>query len=218
MKTVKDYYNNRFKDQELDRKNMIWNMLCRYSFQNHVSKKDTVMDIGAGYCEFINNIKCQRKIAIDINPETKKYAKKNVEVYNYQLNKLEKIFLGKIDIVFVSNFLEHLDSKEEIIRYIEVSNNVLKSGGKIIIMQPNIGLVGNKYWDFIDHKQPLTVPALVEALEINNFKIGKATRKFLPFTTKNSYPIYPWMIYLYLKLPEILRIGAGQSLIVAKKI
>ena len=218
MKTVKDYYNNRFKDQELDRKNMTWNTLCRYSFQNHVSKKDTVMDIGAGYCEFINNIRCYKKIAVDINPETKKFAKKDVTVLNHKLDILEEKFTQKIDVIFFSNFFEHLNTKEEIIRYIEASYNMLKHGGRVIILQPNIDLAKEKYWNFIDHKQPLTVPALVEALEINNFKIGKATRKFLPFTTKNSYPIYPWMIYLYLKLPEILRIGAGQSLIVAKKI
>ena len=217
MKTVKDYYRHRFSAEERKRKNKIWHSLCRYAFQKHVSYSDTVMDLGAGYCEFINNIKCKRKIAVDINPETKKFAKRGVEVFNKSPLTLGKTFREEIDIVFISNFFEHLNSKEEIINIMEVVNSILKPGGKIIVMQPNISLAGEKYWDFIDHKLPLTVPSLVEALGITNFALAETVEKFLPFTTKNSYPVYPWMIYLYLKLPDFLRIGAGQSLIVAKK-
>ena len=175
------------------------------------------MDLGAGYCEFINNIKCNKKIAVDINPETKKYANKDVSVVNYGPSLLGKYFNQKIDVVFFSNFLEHLNSKEEVILFIETAYKVLKSGGKLIIMQPNIQLAKEKYWDFIDHKIPLTVPSVVEACELNKFEIEKTIEKFLPFTTKNGYPIYSWMIYLYLKLPSIFKINAGQSLVIAKK-
>ena len=35
---------------------------------SEVDKKNfTVLDIGAGYCEFINNIQCAQKYAIDLN-------------------------------------------------------------------------------------------------------------------------------------------------------
>lgn len=218
MKTVKDYYSNRFKGNEIKRKKFIWQMLCRYFFNDYINEKNTVMDIGAGYCEFINTIKCFKKIAVDINPETKKYANSDVEVVNLKSNYLRKRFLNKVDLVFISNFLEHLNSKEEIILFIETAYKVLKTGGKIIVMQPNIELVKEKYWDFIDHKMPLTVPSVIEALEINNFKIKRSIKRFLPFTTKNNLPVYFWMIYLYLKLPQFLRIGAGQSLVIAQKI
>ncbi|MFC1625825.1 class I SAM-dependent methyltransferase [Patescibacteria group bacterium] len=217
MKTVKDYYKTRFNPVERKRKDKIWHSLCRYAFQKYISYGDVVLDIGAGYCEFINHIKCRRKIAIDINPETKKYANKNVEVFNLNIDSLKKTFREKIDVVFVSNFLEHLNCKEEIINIIDASYYVLKPGGKIIVIQPNIKLVGERYWDFIDHKQPLTVSSIVEALMICNFRIVKTIEKFLPFTTKNSYPIFSWMIYMYLKVPFFLRIGTGQSLVVAKK-
>jgi len=33
-----------------------------------------VIEVAAGYCEFINNIRAQRKGGIDINPETIKHA------------------------------------------------------------------------------------------------------------------------------------------------
>lgn len=217
MKKVQECYLNRFSETERNRKDEIWQLLCRYAFQKFISLDDTVMDIGAGNCEFINHIRCRKKIVIDINPDTKKYARKDVEVFNLKPRILKKMFSKKIDKVFVSNFFEHLNSKEELFDYIDVIYSVLKSGGVVIVMTPNIKLVNGKYWDFIDHKLPLTVSSLVEALEISSFQIMEEIEKFLPFTTKNSIPVFSWMIYLYLKIPSWLRIGAGQSLIVAKK-
>jgi SAM-dependent methyltransferase len=218
MKMVKDCYSNRFSASERKRKDKIWQSLCQYFFQKLISLQDIVMDIGAGYCEFINHIKCRKKIAVDINPDTKKYAQKDVEVLDLNPDTLKKNYRGKVDKVFISNFFEHLNSKEEIISYMDIIYSLLKPRGIIIVMQPNIKLVNGRYWDFIDHKIPLTTSSLVEALKINHFQIIKIIEKFLPFTTKNSYPIFPWMIYLYLKIPTWFRIGAGQSLIVAQKI
>lgn len=217
MKKVQSVYDNRFNQAEKARKGKIWRLLCRYAFQKFISLQDTVMDMGAGNCEFINHIRCQKKIAIDMNPDTIKYAHKDVEVFNLKPNILKKMFSKKIDKVFVSNFFEHLNSKEELFNYINVIYSVLKPGGTVIVMTPNIKLVNGKYWDFIDHKLPLTASSLIEALEISNFQIIKTVEKFLPFTTNNSFPVFPWMIYSYLRIPSWLRLGAGQSLIVAKR-
>lgn len=217
MKIVKDCYIKRFSYEEKKRKDRVWQLLCELFFQKIILPKDVVMDIGAGYCEFINHIVCGKKIAIDINPDTKKYANNDVQVLNLSPSTLKIKFKGKIDKVFISNFFEHLDSKEKIIEYLDAVCSVLKMGGKVIIMQPNIKLVNGKYWDFIDHKQPLTTLSLTEALQISGFRIVNAIERFLPFTTKNSYPIFSWMIYLYLKIPSFFRINAGQSLIIAQK-
>lgn len=217
MKMVQKTYKNRFNDAERKRKDKIWQYLCQYAFQRFIFPIDTVMDLGAGNGEFINHIKCKKKIAIDMNPDTKKYAYEDVEVLDLKPNGLKKKFSKKIDKVFVSNFFEHLNSKSELLEFIDVIYEVLKPGGMVIVMQPNIKLVNGKYWDFVDHKLPLTAASLVEAFEISNYKIVDVIEKFLPFTTKNSLPVFPWMIYLYLKIPPWLHIGAGQSLVVAQK-
>ena len=39
-----------------------------------------VLEIGAGYCEFINSILWQAEFAVDINPETLNKARNDVEV------------------------------------------------------------------------------------------------------------------------------------------
>ena len=55
---VETLYKQRFNKNELHRKNAIWKILCKNFFQKYISKNSSVLDIGAGYCEFINNIQC----------------------------------------------------------------------------------------------------------------------------------------------------------------
>ena len=73
---VAKIYKNRFgrNEHEIAMKNKIWQVLCRYFFQKWVAPESVVLDIGAGYCEFINNIHAQKKIAVDVNADTQQYA------------------------------------------------------------------------------------------------------------------------------------------------
>lgn len=211
-------YKNRFSQKERIKKNIMWRVLCIFYFQKYISKKDTVIDLGAGYCEFINNIACARKIALDINPDTKRVANKNVEVINKNIFELPKKFDNSIDVVFLSNFLEHLNTKDEILEVLTKVYKLLKSNGKIILLQPNIDLVKEAYWDFIDHKVALNTKSMREVLEITGFKINVFIRKFLPYTTKNiNIPMMPTLLKIYLLLPEIIKPFAGQTFVVAVK-
>ena len=83
-------------------------------------------------------------------------AHKDVRVYQALSTNLPKELSSKIDVVFVSNFFEHLDSKNELIDTLKEIHRVLKPGGKVMILQPNIRLVGDSYWDYVDHTLPLT--------------------------------------------------------------
>ena len=218
MIPIKDCYEIRFSTHENKQKNKMWKILCASVFQQYISNDDVVMDMGAGYCEFINNIKCGKKIAVDVNPDLGKFSNKNVEIIKSFAEDISSAFHGKINKIFMSNFLEHLNSKEEIIDVLNKANKLLKRDGEILILQPNIDLVKEKFWNFIDHKMPLNESSLREALEISNFKVEKFIRRFLPYTTKSSYPKADILIKLYLALPQFLRPFAGQSFIAARKI
>lgn len=219
MKSVKEFYRNRFKNKELNHKNRIWQILCERVFQKIIAENDTLMDLGAGYCEFINNINCKVKIAVDVNKDTKKMANENVQVLNINALSIPKSLNKKIDVIFISNLLEHLNSKFEVISVLEKANQLLKKRGKIILMQPNIDLVKEKYWDFIDHTIPLNLQSLNEALEIAGFEIKLTIKRFLPYTTKSRFATLPEsLLKLYLWLPPNLRPFAGQSLIIAEKL
>ncbi len=78
---MKDYvlsiYADRF-DKDSVKREVMWKILCKNYFQKFLKKNDTVLDLAAGYCEFINNIKCKNKIAVDLNIKTKQKARKGI--------------------------------------------------------------------------------------------------------------------------------------------
>lgn len=217
MNLNKNIYRNRFTKKELTKKTLIWKVLCKDYFSKYIDPNDTVVDVGAGFCEFINNIKAEKKIAIDVSPDVKRFASKNVKVIQKDFIHTSQKKVGKADVVFISNFLEHLDSKREVVDTFENSIKILRKNGKIIILQPNIDLAKEKYWDYIDHKLALNTKSVIEALEITGFKNIRVTERFLPLTVKSHFPINQLLISVYLRLPSFIRPFAGQSLFVATK-
>lgn len=210
-------YQGRFSEKEVECKARIWEILCRHFFQNYVSPNDTVLDLGAGYCDFINNIQCREKLAVDLNDDTPLLAHNNVTVQQTSSTNLSFLADESIDVVFTSNFLEHLRTKEEALQTFNEVHRVLKKGGLFLILQPNIRHVGFEYWDFFDHHIALTERSLIEGLLITEFKIKRVISKFLPFTTKSKIPQHPFLVWLYLKVPLVWWVMGKQSFLVAEK-
>ena len=219
MIDVKKLYDTRFTSFERVRKNELWQILCRDFLQRYVYQKDIVVDVGAGNCEFINNIKAQKKYAVDINYDVRKKAAKNVIVKIAPVKFLRNIFPKNTDdVVFMSNLLEHLDSKEDIIRILNESFSVLKKKGRLLIMQPDISLVGHEYWDFFDHKIAITFASLVEVLHAIGFSISDNRYPFLPYSTKVKFlPLWPPLLKIYLKIRPLHYLFGKQFFICAQK-
>ncbi|MBI5449426.1 class I SAM-dependent methyltransferase [Candidatus Gottesmanbacteria bacterium] len=191
--------------------------MCQYSFQRFIPASAVVMDIGSGYCEFINAIRAKKKYAVDINPDTVKFAGREVIVIAKNALSIPKHLNGTIDRVFLSNFLEHLNTKEEVMDVFGRVYALLRSGGKLLILQPNIDLVKERYWDFFDHKVILNGKSLREGLVIAGFSVETWIERFLPYTTKSALPQGAFITRLYLSIPPAFRPFAGQSFVVAGK-
>jgi ubiquinone/menaquinone biosynthesis C-methylase UbiE len=168
------------------------------------------LDIGAGYCEFINNIQCSLKYAVDLNEDTPHFANSDVKVFNCLSTELSFLPDVSVDICFMSNFLEHLKTKEEIIETLFEIFRVLKVKGKLMIPQPNIRYLYKQYWDFFDHHIPLSDESLVEALQMNGFNVEQVLSKFLPYSTEGKLPKHPLLVKIYLKTPNRLE-NNGQT-------
>ncbi len=216
---MKDYvlsiYADRF-DKSVQKRNVMWRVLCHDYFQRFIKSTDTVLDLAAGYCEFINNIACGKKIAVDLNEKTKTMANSDVEVYQALSTAMPKKLTGKVDVVFTSNFFEHLDSKTELIDTLKEVHRVLKPNGKLMILQPNIRLVGNRYWDYVDHTLPLTEKSLLEALLLTDFEVSYMKVRFLPYTANSRVPAHPSLIRLYLKSPIAQFFMGKQTFVIAR--
>jgi SAM-dependent methyltransferase len=212
---VRAMYQRRF-DPERSFRQQMWNVLCREVFQRHIPERGAVLELGAGYCEFINHIRAGRKIALDVNPELPQHAGPGVECLVSGSEDIPSLPDGSMDAVFMSNFLEHL-TRESILRTIREVHRVLGPAGKVLILQPNIRYCADNYWMFFDHITPIDDRALVEVLETNRFRVLLNIPRFLPYTTKGPLPKSIFLMRAYLRLPPVWRLFGGQAFLVGAK-
>ncbi len=195
----------------------IWQTLAHHYFHRWIKPTNAVLDLGAGYCEFINSIAAARKYALDSNPATLKKAAPGVTVLSHDASQPWPLASGSIDVVFSSNFFEHLPCKEDLSRCLAEAFRVLHPEGLLIALGPNIRFCADTYWDFVDHHLPLSDRSMAEALEISGFEIERIIPRFLPFTMSNRVPYRAFMMRLYLGLPFIWRLLGRQFLVIARK-
>ncbi|MFA6532936.1 MAG: class I SAM-dependent methyltransferase [Patescibacteria group bacterium] len=212
---VKKIYEARFVNVE--QRKLIWQVLVSDFFQRFIKKNDVVLDIGCGYGEFINNIVCGKKFAVDLNKSVKRYLDKDIRFFSESSTKMPSIKDSSIDKIFVSNFFEHI-KKEDIIKTIDEFKKKLKTHGEVLVLQPNIRFCAKDYWMFFDHITALDDRVLVEVFSSKGFRLKKIILKFLPFTMKSILPKLPIFVKLYLKLPFLWQIFGKQSFLIFEKL
>ena len=198
-------------------RNRVWQVLTRNFFNQWIQSTAAVLDLGCGYGEFINNIPAQRKLAMDLNPDAPKHLDPKVEFLHQDCSAPWPLAENSLDVVFTSNFFEHLPNTECLNRTLAQALRCLKPGGRLIAIGPNIKYLQGEYCDFYDHHVYLTETSLGEALEIAGYEIEVITPRFLPFTMVAA-PEYPmFFVRLYLALPKLWWVRGRQFLLVARK-
>ena len=211
-------YAARFHDAERESKARLWRVICRDFFARYVPADGCVVDLGAGYCDFINNVSARRRIAVDLNPDTKRFAASGVEVHQLPLEQLtQAVDEGTVDLAFASNVFEHLRSPDALLKVLANVRTALRPGGRIMIMQPNVRLVGGAFWDFFDHTLPLSERGMTEALEVAGFRVVECRARFLPYTTKSRLPQWAFLVRLYLRFRPAQYLLGKQMLVLAER-
>ena len=219
METLEDLgkeYQRRFEAQAPYR-DAVWKLLVHDLFQQYVRPSDTVLDLGSGWGEFILQIRARRKIAMDLNPDMPSRVGSGVETVLQDCSQTWQIQDSSLDIVFTSNFFEHLCDKDALRRTLQESLRCLRNGGCIICLGPNIRFLHGAYWDFWDHFLPLTDRSVVEILNLTGFAVERVEPRFLPYSMSQGLTPPVWTISLYLRIPLLWRIFGKQFLIVARK-
>jgi SAM-dependent methyltransferase len=214
---LKSIYRRRFERSTAYR-NRLWRTLVQAYFQRFVAPSAAVLDLGCGYGEFINHIRCGRKYGMDLNPESRDRLAPGVELLAQDCSEPWGLPDASLDVVFTSNFFEHLPDKAALRDTIAEAARCLRAGGRIIALGPNIKFVPGAYWDFWDHFLCLTEKSLGEALENNGFRVTRTHARFLPYSTVNTPEFPSAAIRLYLALPWAWRIFGKQFLVVAERI
>jgi SAM-dependent methyltransferase len=210
-------YEHRFDAGERAAKARVWAVLCAHFFQRYIAPSDTVLDLGAGFCEFINHIACARKFAVDGQPQVTESAAADVEAHCGAVDQLDWCTNAALDVVFVSNLFEHLPDKTALLRTLREIHRVLKPGGRLLILQPNIRYAFREYWDFLDHQLPLSDWSMLEGLALTGFTVTEMRSRFLPYSTKSTLPQWPILIRLFLAVRPAQWLLGKQMFVAARR-
>lgn len=208
-------YEYRFKGINRDKKLLTWKIIAEFIYKK-LNKPESILDPAAGDCEFINFVPSKERWAVDMNEGTKKAAQKDIKVVignNLNVELPQNYFDG----VYISNFLEHLHTQEEVADFLERMFNILKPGGRIAVMGPNFKYVYKQYFDFADHTVILSELGVAEHLFGAGFEINEIHPKFLPLSFRGGIPVNEFLVRLYLALPFAWKIMGKQFLLIAQK-
>lgn len=208
-------YEKRFSGHE-NYRNQVWNILISEYFSQWIAKSDHILDLGCGYGEFINHTRCDLRHAMDLNPKTQEMLDDNIKFHQQDCSQPWNIEPSSLDLVFTSNFFEHLPKKEALNCTIVEIKKALKPGGRLIAMGPNISILNGKYWDFWDHHIALSDQSLHELLQIHDFSMELSVSKFLPYNMVRVKERPLFLLSIYLKFPILWKLFGKQFLIVAK--
>ncbi len=209
-----DYYKTRYTFDPGRR--VVWTEIVRY-LAPYIRPDSVVLDLGAGYCDFINQVRAARKYALDISPHLPRYARSDVTALVSPSSDIREIGEGAVDVVHASNFLEHLDDDALSKTMVEIKR-ILQRQGLLILMQPNYRLTGEKYFDDPTHKRIFDDRSLEDFLKGQGFEIVLKKPEFLPFSMDSRpslLPINRYLVRAYLHSP--FKPFAGQMLFVARK-
>ncbi len=195
----------------------VWRILVKSYFQTQVGTNQNILDLGCGWGEFINQVEANRKYAMDLNPDAREYLEQEIEFLHQDCSQAWPLADESLDVVFTSNFLEHLSSKESLSQTLSEAYRCIKPGGKIICLGPNLKYTGGVYWDFFDHHLPLTDASMSEILELKGFKVNTCIPQFLPYTMANGRQLPLWTVSVYLSLPLVWQFLGKQFLVIALK-
>jgi hypothetical protein len=178
-----NYFSARLQGDK--RRTITWKALCSFYFQKYIDENSRVLELGAGHCDFINNIIAKEKIAIDSWVNFPQFADKQVTTYVIDASQILEKVREKVNTVFASNFFEHLTKEqvEEVLQKLKAIMNIETS--TLILLQPNYRLNPGRYFDDYTHVSIWTEVSMSEFLVANGYRIEKIVPKFLPFTIKS---------------------------------
>ena len=207
-------YEYRFREVDQQSKQDVWMEIAAYVY-GRLGRPNRVLDPCAGRCEFLNAIECTERWSID-QVDNAPFRGAGIHAITSDVFDAD-LPVGHFDGVFVSNFLEHLLSQEDVARFLDKMASCMKSGGRIAVVGPNFKYASKEYFDCADHTLALSHVAVAEHLYAAGFTIEDIAPRFLPFSFRGLLPPSPILTRYYLRMPPAWRLIGKQFLLVASK-
>jgi SAM-dependent methyltransferase len=199
---------------ELPGRRAVWGAIARFVARD-ARDVDTLVELGPGYCDFLNQFPAKQRLGFDLNPEMKRFAAAGVELRIESAIGLRGVVPASVDLLFASNFLEHLDA-EELDELLPAIRRALSARGRLILIQPNHRLCAEHYFDDPTHRTIFDDANIRECLARHGLRVVKLVPGLLPFSMNSRLPKWGWLTRLYLSLP--FRPLAAQMYVVAEPV
>jgi len=182
------------------RRAAVWKALWHHYFRHRIAPSDSVLDLGSGYGDFINNVVAARRVAVDVWPGFAAHLDDGVEAIVGPVSDLSRIAEGSIDYAFASNLFEHL-TQQEFADTLSSLRGKLSPDGSLTILQPNYRYACREYFDDYTHVSIYSHVSICDFLAANGFEPVEVHPRFLPLTVKSRLPAWSPLIGLYLASP-----------------
>jgi len=192
------YHDTRFERDP--KRAVVWRALWRYYFRWRIGSDESVLDLGSGYGDFINNVEVRRRIALDIWPDFAKHLEPDVEAVVAPVTDLSAIADGSVDYAFASNLFEHI-TKSDLAAVLAALRQKLSARGRLTMLQPNYRYCYAEYFDDYTHITVWSHVSLTDFLRGNGYEVLETHPKFMPLTVKSSLPVWGPLIGAYLLSP-----------------
>ena len=207
-------YQHRFAGIDQDDRQKVWNEIGQFIYKK-LGSPSRVLDPAAGMCEFLNSISNVDRVGVDM---VDYHQHRDPEISFIKSNILElELPQGDFDGIFVSNFLEHLPTQDDIADFLSQMFHATKESGMIAILGPNFRYCPKEYFDCADHTIALTHVSIEEHLYASGFDIVAVFPRFLPFSFRGILPPSPLLTRLYLRFPLAWKLLGKQFLVIGKK-
>jgi len=189
----------------------VWRHLCDW-FARYIPADASVLELGAGWCDFSNHVRAGRVVAMDLDATVARAAAPHVTAEVGDCTDLSRFDDASFDVVFASNLVEHLD-RVQAGRLLSGAARVLRPGGRLILMQPNFRLNPGRYFDDYTHVSVYTDQSLCDYLTSLGWRVQEVQPRFMPLTLKSRGGGLSFLVPWYLRSP--IKPMAGQMLVVA---
>lgn len=194
---------------------VVWEAVARH-LAAYLPPEAAVLEIGAGYCDWINHVRAARRVAVDLWPDLPAHVAPGVEPVVLDVSRgFGALGSSSFDVVLASNVLEHFPPSE-VESVVDGVAGVLRRGGRFVVIQPNFRYAWRNYFDDYTHRSIFTDVSLPALLRAHGFRIVTVEPKFLPYSLRGArVPITSFLVSVYLRSP--IKPMAGQMLVVAVK-
>ncbi len=206
-----DYHGSRLAEDH--RRGAVWRALWHYVFRHRIAADACVLDLGAGYGDFINSVSARRRIAVDTWPGLADHIAPGVEAHVTPVTDLAVIETGSVDFAFASNLFEHLPQDAFVTALGEIART-LSARGTLTILQPNYRYAFREYFDDYTHVAVYSHISLADLLTAHGWDVIEVRPRFLPLTVKSRLPVWAPLIGAYLRSP--FKPMGKQMLVVAR--